>query len=536
MQTVFEAFMATASAAPERSFLCAPAAPGRAYHPDGVDLAYGAVRDQVLRLKGDYATAGYGHGHRVALLFENRPEFFFHYLALNALGTSIVPVNPDYRHDELAYQMDHSEADLAVTISERVGALEAVAAERARPLPVVDAGAWPASLPKPRPAPRRDAPGLQSETGRLYTSGTTGRPKGCVLSNFYYLNAGTWYRDLGGRLTIEPGRERFLNPLPLFHMNCQAVTATCAILTANCVILPERFSPRRWWPDVVATRATIIHYLGVMPPLLLNQEPVPEEKAHRVKAGLGAGVEPQLHEAFEARFGFPLVEVWGMTETGRIFSDCREPRNVRTRAFGRPHGGFEARVVDEQDRDVARETEGELVVRWGGPEGPRHGFFSGYLKNEEATAEAWRGGWFHTGDVVRQTADDMLIFVDRKKNIIRRSGENIAAAEVEAVLQAHDAVAQVAVLAVPDEIREEEVMACVVPMPGIAADAVLAGRLADFCLERLAYFKAPGWVLFVESLPTTGTQKVQKAQIFPRGEDPRAREGAVDLRERKKRR
>jgi crotonobetaine/carnitine-CoA ligase len=130
----------------------------------------------------------------------------------------------------------------------------------------------------------------------------------------------------------------------------------------------------------------------------------------------------------------------------------------------------------------------------------------------------------------------MLYFVDRKKNIIRRSGENIAAAEVEAVLQAHEAVAQVAVLAVPDEIREEEVMACVVPMPGAAADAALAGRLADFCLERLAYFKAPGWVLFVESLPTTGTQKVQKAQIFPRGEDPRARDGAVDLRERKKRR
>jgi len=536
MQTVFEAFMATAAAAPERPFLCATPAPGRAYHPAGVELTYRAVRDEVLGLKAAYAAAGYGHGHRVALLFENRPEFFFHYLALNALGTGIVPVNPDYRHDELAYQMDHSEADLAVAISERVVALEAVARERADPLPVVDAGAWPASLPRPRPAPRRDAPGLETECGLLYTSGTTGRPKGCVLSNFYYLNAGAWYRGLGGRLAIEPGRERFLNPLPLFHMNCQAVTATCAILTANCLILPERFSPRRWWTDVAATDATIIHYLGVMPPLLLNQEPVPEEKAHRVKAGLGAGVEPQLHEAFERRFGFPLVEVWGMTETGRIFSDCHEPRAIHTRAFGRPHGGFEARVVDDRDRELPRETEGELVVRWGGPEGPPHGFFSGYLKNDEATTEAWRGGWFHTGDVVRQTPDGMLVFVDRKKNIIRRSGENIAAAEVEAVLQAHDAVAQVAVLAVTDEIREEEVMACVVPMPGAGADTALAERLVDFCLERLAYFKAPGWVLFVESLPTTGTQKVQKAQIFPRGEDPRRRAGALDLRERKKRR
>jgi len=174
-------------------------------------------------------------------------------------------------------------------------------------------------------------------------------------------------------------------------------------------------------------------------------------------------------------------------------------------------------------------------VRWGGPEGPRHGFFSGYLANDEATAEAWRGEWFHTGDVVRQAEDGMLVFVDRKKNIIRRSGENIAAAEVEAVLQAHEAVAQVAVLAVPDEIREEEVLACVVPMPGVVPGRGLAERLADHCLERLAYFNAPGWVLFVERLPTTGTQKVQKAQIFPRGEDPRARPGVLDLRGRKKR-
>ena len=130
----------------------------------------------------------------------------------------------------------------------------------------------------------------------------------------------------------------------------------------------------------------------------------------------------------------------------------------------------------------------------------------------------------------------MLSFVDRKKNIIRRAGENIAAAEVEACLQAHESVAQVAVLAVPDEIREEEVMACVMPMAGVKGARALAEALQDWCLSRLAYFKAPGFLLFVESLPTTGTQKVQKTQIFPRGEDPRQRPGALDLRERKKRR
>ena len=539
--TVFAAFTETALRAPDRPFVCAPPAPGRAYHPDGVEYTFGQARELVLDLQAQYRAAGYGHGHRVALLLENRPEFLFHYLALNGLGAGIVPINPDYRHDEMLYQLEHSESDLVVSIGSRVADLRAVARELGRrpasgvSLPVVDAEAWAERLPEAHPAPRTGPPGLDTETGLLYTSGTTGRPKGCVLTNFYYLNAGAWYRDLGGLATIEPGRDRILNPLPLFHMNCQAVTATCAILTANCLILPARFSPGRWWRDVLGTGATVIHYLGVMPPLLLNQPPVPEERAHRVRFGLGAGVEPELHALFESRFGFPLVEVWGMTETGRIFADHLEPRQVPTRAFGRPRGEFEARVVDDRDHDVRQGAEGELMVRCAGPD-PRRGFFSGYLKNAEATEEAWRGGWFHTGDVVRQTPDGMLVFVDRKKNIIRRSGENIAAAEVEAVLQAHQAVAQVAVLAVPDELREEEVMACVIPMPGVQADRRLADSLVDWCLARLAYFKAPGFVLFVSSLPTTGTQKVQKTQIFPRGADPRLQPGALDLRERKRRR
>jgi len=535
MNTVYDAFATTAAAAPDAAFLCAPPAPNRPYHAQGVEYTYGQTRAEVERLRRAYANAGFGHGHRVALLLENRPEFFFHYLALNALGCSIVPINPDYRRDEMLYQMEHSDADLAVVVGSRLADMEAVAREREQALPVVNAEHFPPTLPMPRVAPRAGAPGLDTECSLLYTSGTTGRPKGCVLTNLYYLNSGAWYRDIGGLVEIEHGRERILNPLPLYHMNCQALTATCVMLTANCLILPERFTATRWWKDVVATRATIIHYLGVMPPMLLNQPVTSEEREHGVKFGVGAGVEPQLHEAFEKRFGFPLIEAWGMTETGRVTMVNREPRMIHTRAFGRPTGLLEAKVVDDRDREVPRDTDGELLVRWGGPEGPRHGFFSGYLKDEHATEDAWRGGWFHTGDTVRQDADGMLYFVDRKKNIIRRSGENIAAAEVEAVIQAHDEVAQVAVLAVPDEVREEEVMACIVPMPGVAAESALADRIFEWCMQRLAYFKAPGWILFAPSLPTTGTQKVQKAQIFPRGEDPRRRAGALDLRARKRR-
>ena len=161
-----------------------------------------------------------------------------------------------------------------------------------------------------------------------------------------------------------------------------------------------------------------------------------------MRFGFGAGVEPQLHAAFEERFGFPLIEVWGMTEFCRVLDDARRRgRSARARSAA-PSPGFDVRVVDEQDREVADGTPGEMVVRHSAAT-PRRGAFSGYLKNEAETEQAWRGGWFHTGDTVMRGADGMLHFVDRKKNIIRRSGENIAAAEIEAVLLTHPDVLQV---------------------------------------------------------------------------------------------
>jgi acyl-CoA synthetase (AMP-forming)/AMP-acid ligase II len=175
--------------------------------------------------------------------------------------------------------------------------------------------------------------------------------------------------------------------------------------------------------------------------------------------------------------------------------------------------------------------DGELLVRQSGAD-PRRGFFSGYLKDDEATEHAWRDGWFHTGDAVRRGPDGSLHFVDRLKNIIRRAGENIAALEVEAALAEHPALAQVAVIAVPDSLRDEEVMACVVLKPGQPGSRETALSIQDWCLERLAYFKAPGHVAFVGALPTTATNKVQKAKLADFAFDA---SHTFDLRERKKR-
>ncbi|MCH5372496.1 MAG: AMP-binding protein, partial [Planctomycetes bacterium] len=306
-----------------------------------------------------------------------------------------------------------------------------------------------------------------------------------------------------------------------------------AILSVNCQIQPDRFHPEHWWREIVETRATIVHYLGIIAAMIHSQPPTVDEKSNCVRFGLGAGIEPQLHQTVEQRFGFPFIEIWGMTEMVRVLSDNFEPRQVGTRAFGKAIPGVEVRVVDDQDNDVGDNAPGEMLFRHSAAT-PRRHCFSGYLKDEAATEAAWRGGWFHTGDIVRRGHDGMLHFIDRKKNIIRRSGENIAAAEVEALLLTHPDVQQAAVMAVKDEVREEEVLACLV-LNGETPSADAAQTIFKFCLERIAYYKAPGWIQIVESLPTTGTQKIQKHKLYPQGTDPRGVNGVVDFRTLKRR-
>jgi len=455
-----------------------------------LSLTYSQALERIAHIAASYRARGYGRGHRVALQLENRPEFPLHFLALNSLGASVVPLNPDYRAAELEYVLAHSEASAHITAHN----LE--------------------DPPQPKKA------GNASECALLYTSGTTGRPKGCLLSDFYFLNVGQRYLDEGGLCSVRHGVERLITPLPFFHMNALAVSTTAMILSAGCVVQLDRFHPKTWWRDVVETGATIVHYLGVMPAILMNLPDAP--RGLRVRFGYGANANPKDHAAFEARFGFPLIEAWAMTETGggALVAASSEPRHVGTRCIGVPPAGLEISISESQ----------ELLVRQSGPD-PRRGFFSGYLKDDKSTEEAWRDGWFHTGDSVRRGPDGALHFVDRLKNIIRRAGENIAALEVEAALAGHPAVAQVAVIAVPDAMRDEEVMACVV-LREEAKSRETAVSIQDWCLERLSYFKAPGHVAFLDSLPTTATNKVQKAKL---ADFAVKAADSFDLRERKKR-
>ena len=534
--TIGVAFFSATERYANNSLLAVPANLARSYDPAGREITYAQAADAVRGLMAQYRAAGYGLGHRVGLFLESRPEHMLHKLALNALGVCCVPINPDYRPRELAYVVDHAKVDLIVALTNRLDTMQAALAltQHQAPVALLEDFAHqpppPAATPAAQGAPTGDTP-----ASILYTSGTTGQPKGCVLSHTYELAAGHWYAHQGGLGAVREGQERLYNPLPLFHVNASILSFYCMLLSGGCQVQTDRFQPSRWWAEVVDSRATIVHYLGVVVPMLLSQPTSPLERAHSVRFGYGAGVEPQLHAVFEERYGFPLIELWGMTEMVRPLCDNHAPRQVGTRAFGRARPGLDACVMDEQGVVVADGTPGELVIRHSAAT-PRRHFFSGYLDNPTATEEAWRGGWFHSGDIVTRSPDGMLHFVDRRKNIIRRSGENIAAAEVEALLLTHPLVANVAVMALPDAVREEEVLACVVlkhRSDGETADTARA--LFDFCHTNLAYYKAPGWLWFAAEIPTTGTQKIQKHRIFPDGQDPRTLPGMHDLRALKKR-
>ncbi len=533
-RTIGEVFGAAADTFADNDFLCVPRDLERRYDADGRRITFAAAGRLVGEWREALSAAAYGHGHRIAVLLENRPEMLIVKLACAMLGISWVPINPDYRAAEMAYVLRDSGADLAIAVPEHADLVRAAIAEAGTDIECWLFDGTPDGLPRARTAvPIAGGVDPQTEASLLYTSGTTGRPKGCILGHEYELMMGAWYASRGGRMTIGVGCERVYNPLPLFHVNAAIAQFYGMLVTGNCQIIPERFSRSRWWPEVRETRATGCHYLGVVIPVLMNEPPGPGDREHGLKWGFGAGVEPTLHRAFEERFGFPLVEGWGMTEMCRILVDTEEPRQVDTRAMGRPGPELEVRVVDADDCDVVPGEPGEMVVRHSA-ETPRKGAFSGYLNQPEATEDAWRGGWFHTGDTVRQDQTGMLYFVDRKKNIIRRSGENIAAAEIEACLQAHAAVAQVAVVAVADEMRDEEVFACIVAnerQPG----SELAREIFDYCFAELAYYKAPGWILFMDELPVTGTQKIQKHMIFGDGVDPCTLTGVHDFRALKKR-
>ena len=540
MTTVYNEFLKTEKKVSEQAFLHIPRQAAGEYHGGPVDYTYEQALQAADELSEQYAGAGYGRGMRVAVMLDNRAEFFLHFLSLNKLGVSVVPVNSGFLPREIAYVINHSDACLVLCLPCHQEKVRTALAGRDADIPITDTESM-TRLPPCSETAEPGAPDKDTEVAVLYTSGTTGTPKGCMLNNEYFTCMGEWYAGIDGYCRLTYGEERMLTPLPLVHMNALC-SMMAMIMSGGCIIQLDRFHASTWWETVRESGATCLHYLGVIPAILLNQpETEHDDVGRQVKFGFGAGVDPKHLQRFEERFGFPLVEGWAMTETGTYvcITANKEPRHIGTRCIGRAPEVVEYRLVDEEGNDVGAGEPGELLIRAAG-DNPRKGFFSGYYKNPEETEKVWEGEYFHTGDVVRISEDGSFHFVDRRKNIIRRSGENIAAVEVENVLFQHPAVANCAVTPIYDETRGEEVGVCIIlnetAVPEQASMDATAGILYDFCNERLIYYKVPAYFLFVTELPMTASQKLQRGEIKALAGRLVEEGRCIDLRERKRKR
>ena len=515
---------------PDAPMLIAPKSAKLPYAPDGFRYSYGEVFARAGLLKRRFAEAGYGIGSRVALLLENRPEFFDYWLALNAIGVSIVPINPDLRRDELLFQLDMAEAPLMVVVAERLDELRDISPEKVTVIAVGD------DIPSSSEPYEARPGGPEQECALLFTSGSTGKPKGCILSNAYFVTVAEWYTTQGGIAQMSEGGEVALTPLPMFHMNALGCTAVGMIMKGGAIVPLDRFHSSSWWDSIADSGATIVHCLGVIPAILLQLPVVEAERTHRVKFALGPGVDARHKIEFEERYRIPIVEAWAMTETGgrAVTTTAADEYTPGLRCIGRPRVGMDFRIVDDAGNDVELGKPGELLVRAKG-ENPRDRFFSGYLKDEKATEEAWEDGWFHTGDVVYADDKGLLYFFDRKKSIVRRSGENIAVLEVEAALAKDPNVKASAVTPVPDELRGEEVFAFIVETEAaeLGEPTERAKRIIDAASAHIAYHKLPGYVVFIDRLPVSSTQKLQRGEIKAMAAKAVEDGSAIDLRKLK---
>lgn len=483
---------------------------------DAVDerLSFSDVDRRSGELAAALAACGIGTGDRVAVMLGNRPEFPLMWLALAKRGAILVALNTNYREMDGGHVLAHSGARLAVAAEEFVPLLRTIAPHTAieHVLTVTEL----AGHQSVDPVAAVDTAGAAPEriVNIQYTSGTTGTPKGCELSHRYWTT-------LAGSLTREhPGitaEDVILTAQPFHYIDPQWNVALGLASGATLVVL-DRFHPDSFWEKIRDYRVSWFYCLGLMPTLLLATTESTSDTHHNVRAISASAIPPDQHAALERRWGVPWYECFGMTETG---SDIRmspedHTETVGTGCVGIPIAERESMIVDSQDRTAPRGTTGELVIRG-------VGLMHGYHNDPEATAAAFRNGWFHTGDYATMDSEGRVYYVGRGKDMIRRSGENIAAAEVERALLLHPAIRLAAVLAVPDELRGEEVKAYIVPT---GAQRTTADELAEFCGTKLAYFKVPRYWAYADTLPTTPSERVAKSQLRARTDDLRS--GAYD--------
>jgi carnitine-CoA ligase len=469
-------------------------------------LSYAALDHESDRIAAGLAAAGIGAGDRVAALLFNTPEFPVLWAALAKRRAVLVPLNTALKGEILRYELADS-APKGIIVDARLwepysGVREALNLAEEWIVPGGDAPAPKGPREWNELASSGDVDGTPPQpwdpTAILYTSGTTGPPKGAIIPHEKPIVTA---REIGARSRLTSESILF-SALPLFHCNAQEMTLLTALLHNLTAAFDERFSASRFWENAATMRATHVSLLIAMINVLYKQPAKETDQRHTVRTALTAGTTRQIWPDFERRFGLTIIELYGMTECG-CTTLMNPPDAIRIGSIGTPLGFIEAQVVDDNDAPVPPGTRGELIVR------PRQPFtmFLGYHAKPEKTVEAWRNLWFHTGDYVTRDAEGYYYFVDRKKDVIRRRGENLAPYDVESVLNRHPSVFESVVVGVKSPLGEEDVKAFVQLKPGVPPDA---RALFTYCVENLPFFMVPQYLEFVEEIPKTANQKAQR--------------------------
>ena len=478
------------------------------------EWTFRAVDEESDRLAAGLHALGVRRGEVVSLLLPNCIEFALVWFALAKLGAVAAPVNTSFRGAALAHAVDLVQSRLLVTHASLHDALAEVRSGLRSIGTVVSAGGTPlpggVAYEQLRTMAAQAAPAPQPDIAfselclLLYTSGSTGRAKAAMISHRFVLaHAQLTIQGLGLRAD-----DVLYCPYPMFHLDAAVMTIAPALLLRGVAAIGERFSVSRYWDEVRDFRATVFDFMGATLTMLWKQPPSPRDREHRARLGWGVPL-PAWAPQFEQRFGCRLVELYGLTESGAmLFTPQDEPR--RPGSCGKAFGPFALRLLDEQGFEAAIGEPGELAIR---PLEPSL-TMQGYWGMPEATLEAFRDLWFHTGDVLRRDADGFYYFVGRRRDIVRRRGENIPAAEVEMAIETHAGVLACAVVGVPSELSEEEVLACVVPRPGAG---LTPQALAEHCGQTLARFMVPRYFRLLPALPKTPTDKVEKFRLAEQG-------------------
>ena len=484
----------------------------------GTARTYREVDEYSDRMAAGLARIGVGVGSHVCTMLKNSVQSIDVWFALCKLGAVEVPVNTANRGTGLQYLLDQSDSSTLVIDEEYLERLAPIAAElpQLRDVVVLREGGG-ASLELPtRVTVRdladcyRDAPPPRPEIGRydpnviMYTSGTTGPAKGVVLPHEANLNLARHTVALMGYTS----EDVLYTAFPLFHINARYTSVVAAMECGGRLVMDQRFSVSEFWNICRAKGVTAFNYMGALLLMLFKQPARPDDADNPVRAGFGAPVPPEIYDDFTTRFGVRLAEVYGMTEVPNAIENRMDA--FRVGAAGRESTNFEVRIVDELDRFVPPGTAGEIVVR---PKKPGI-MITEYYRRPDATAEAFRNLWFHTGDRGRFDEDGYLYFLDRVKDAIRRRGENISSWEVEKTVCAFPAVLEAAAYGVASELSEDEVMIAVVARPGHSVDLV---ELLDHCMANLAYFAVPRYVRFLDELPKTPSQRIEKFRLRAEG-------------------